>query len=288
MKLFYYKFQNRFPDGRNFGDDLNPWLWKKLLPGVLDEDENTLFVGIGTLLNENLPKAGRTVVFGTGVGYHKPPNIDDSWTIYCLRGLLSAQALGVSSELAITDGAVLIRRLFSATSSKVHRFAYMPHVVQAYRNGKAWNEVCEQLGFKYIDPRWSIEQVLSAISQTEILLAEAMHGAIVADALRVPWIPIRTSSNILEFKWRDWCSSLGVEYFPREVVCLSDLPKGVSRRASLHRWVKKTQAATQLSLITKTSRPTLSNETHLERLTVQLEEKLQQFKDDVASGYFYP
>src|SRR5690606_18376921 len=39
-------------------------------------------------------------------------------------------------------------------------------------------------------------------------------GAIVADAFRVPWTPIRTSAEILAFKWEDWCASVGLAYEP--------------------------------------------------------------------------
>ena len=37
-----------------------------------------------------------------------------------------------------------------------------------------------------------------------------MHGAIVADALRVPWIPARLYGHFMEFKWRDWTESIEV------------------------------------------------------------------------------
>ena len=63
MKLHYFKA----PNG-NFGDDLNPWIWNRLAPDLLDGDPATLFVGIGTLLNDQLPSARHTVVFGTGAG----------------------------------------------------------------------------------------------------------------------------------------------------------------------------------------------------------------------------
>jgi succinoglycan biosynthesis protein ExoV len=39
-----------------------------------------------------------------------------------------------------------------------------------------------------------------------------MHGAILADTLRVPWIPVITSPIINVFKWRDWTMSLGLDY----------------------------------------------------------------------------
>jgi succinoglycan biosynthesis protein ExoV len=85
-------------------------------------------VGIGSLINNGLPKrtryARKIVIFGTGVGYGKEfPKLDESYTIYCVRGLLSAQALGISEKLAITDGAVLIRQVFSNQAPKKYRFS---------------------------------------------------------------------------------------------------------------------------------------------------------------------
>lgn len=290
MKLHYF----RDPSGiKNFGDDLNPWLWDKLLSDVLDDDENTAFVGIGTLLNEWLPthtpKAHKRVIFGTGVGYGGMGGlqIDNSYKVYCLRGPLSAQTLGLQKELAVTDAAVLVRRLINTNTPKVHRFAYMPHVGQIA--DEAWNSVCKEIGFGYIDPRWSTEKVLSCISQTEILLTEAMHGAIVADALRVPWIPIVTKPRVLSLKWQDWCMSIGVEYQPMRVARLiapQDKRTIHSLAYSANNWVMRKIAPLQLVCIAKKSMPILSSDTVIEQLTVTLEERLQQFKDDLKTGVF--
>lgn len=286
MKLRYYKL----PKGeRNFGDELNPWLWEKLIPGILDEDASVAFVGIGSLINNGLPQktryARKIVIFGTGVGYGKGvPKIDESYTIYCVRGLLSAQALGISEKLAITDGAVLIRQVFSNQSPKKYRFSYMPHYELA---GKGWETVCQNLGFGYIDPRWSVEQVLSSISETEILLAEAMHGAIIADALRVPWLPITTNSSILAFKWQDWCSSIGVEYQPIRMKRLHHPKESLDILTpfrTIRDWNRQKEAAQALKQAALSRSPVLSKDSRLEMLTNQLEEKLQDFKKDVANG----
>jgi succinoglycan biosynthesis protein ExoV len=311
MKLFYYSR----PDGMsNFGDSLNPWLWNQLLPGVFDEDETTAFVGIGTLLNnlllKRLSNVRKVAIFSSGIGYEKGlPNIDNSWTIYCVRGLLSAQKLGLPAKFAVADGAILVRRLFKPTGGKTNRFAFMPHVHHANHGSEFWKLTCEQIGFGYIDPRWPIEQVLSAISQTEVLLAEAMHGAIVADALRVPWISIVTSSRILRFKWLDWCSSINAEYQPSYIAPLSHLyppaARGIrsSLKATRHwvNWLKQdkfhslnkigssqqTMIAMQLVNIAKTAHPTLSNEYHLNQLTLELEERLDKFRDNVTAGKYH-
>lgn len=289
MKLAYYKLPN---GERNFGDNLNPWMWDQLIPGVLDNDESVAFVGIGSLINDGLPyrtrRASKRVIFGTGVGYGKSTEVklDESYKIYCLRGSLSAKALGVEEDLGVTDAAVLIRRVYKNNAKKTYRFSYMPHYELA---GKGWEIVCKELGFGYIDPRWTVEEVLSAISQTEVLLCEAMHGAIVADALRVPWIPVVTNSTILSFKWQDWCSSIGVEYKPNYIERLQN-PRGKQDLLTPIRLVRdkirQRKARQALKQIAMNQPSYLSEDWRIETLTQQLEEKLHLFQQDVENGLF--
>ncbi|HAG83410.1 MAG TPA: succinoglycan biosynthesis ketolase [Cyanobacteria bacterium UBA12227] len=300
MKLFYYQRRDKLS---NFGDALNPWLWTQLLPNVFNNDESTVFVGIGTLLNNllphRLPSTRQIIIFSSGVGYETGlPAMDKRWKINCVRGLLSAQKLGLPTTFAVTDGAILVRRLFKPTSHKTHRFGFMPHIHHANYASKLWESICSKIGFNYIDPRWNVEQVLSAISETEILLAEAMHGAIVADALRVPWIPICTSARILAFKWHDWCSSIEVEYQPNYLMPLFDsyppIAQGIRSSINASRyWLncfkqdpfipfnllgrdKYKLISTQLIQIAQTTRPILSDDQRIEHLTVELEERLSR------------
>src|SRR4051794_17394139 len=96
MRLYYYKD----PIG-NFGDDLNPWLWPRLISNIFDVNNEIIFLGIGTLLNQKVDRrvaaSAFKVVFGSGVGYRKGklPLIDNRWKFYCVRGPLSAYALSL-------------------------------------------------------------------------------------------------------------------------------------------------------------------------------------------------
>lgn len=38
-----------------------------------------------------------------------------------------------------------------------------------------------------------------------------MHGAIVADAYRIPWIPVSSFDSFNNFKWKDWSLSLSLK-----------------------------------------------------------------------------
>lgn len=212
MRLYYYKDRVG-----NFGDDLNPWLWSRLIPEIIDQDEHTLFVGIGTILNDDIPDAEQKVVFGSGVGLGGVPRLDDSWHIYCVRGPLTASALGLPEEKAITDPAALLRTVDLPAAVHHAPVSFIPHLESQLRariRGIDLEAACEGLGIHYIDPQASVNEVLAEIQGSEVVLAEAMHGAIVADALRVPWIPIQLYDHILDFKWKDWCRSVQLQYHP--------------------------------------------------------------------------
>ena len=212
MKLFYY----RDPEG-NFGDDLNAWLWPRLIPELLDDDESALFVGIGSILDRRIPQEPRKVVFGTGVGYGLLPVLDERWQICCVRGPLTAKALGLPADVSLTDPAALVRTVWPSPTAKTHAVSFIPHFRSPRRAEAAGfdlAELCASQGINYIDPHGRVEDVLDSLASSELVLAEAMHGAIVADALRVSWVPIQIFDQILNLKWQDWCASLGMQYNP--------------------------------------------------------------------------
>jgi succinoglycan biosynthesis protein ExoV len=213
MKLHYF----RSPHG-NFGDDLNAWLWPELLPGVWDDGSDGItFVGIGTILNRLVPDTRLKIVAGSGVGYSPlPPNLHDgSWEILGIRGPLSARAAGLPAEAAITDGAILlgtIDGLVKPQGMRTGNVVFVPHV-SSTETGE-WENICARLGITYIDPRWDFHRVFALIGNARLVLAEAMHGAIVADTLRVPFVPLVSSREISSFKWMDWTLSMGLPYRP--------------------------------------------------------------------------
>ena len=232
MRLYYYK------DSRgNFGDDLNPWLWGKLYPEILDGKEDELFVGIGTLLNHRLPKGLPKHIFGSGHGYGTLPDLNDKFIFHAVRGPLTAHVLGLPEKLAITDSAVLIRTVNvpRQAGSKIN-FGFIPHAASNIYFD--WSIVCNELEFLFIDARENVDNVLKKIQSCDVLLCEAMHGAIVADALRVPWIPVICYDYILEFKWNDWLASIGMEYRPHRVTSLYHVQRNWSIQRKLKSWLK--------------------------------------------------
>ncbi len=207
MKLYYYQA----PAG-NFGDDLNPWLWYKLRPDLFYDDDNTLFIGIGTLINHRLPKDKKKIIFGSGVGYGDTPAIDNTYDIICVRGPLSASALNISKEKVVTDSAMLINSLNIELDKQPNKISFMTHCDNTINAD--WERICQLSGLQYIDIHESVDSILKKLSSTKLLITEAMHGAIIADALRIPWIPINLYNTVLSFKWTDWCETINIAYSP--------------------------------------------------------------------------
>jgi succinoglycan biosynthesis protein ExoV len=212
MKIFYFKD----PAG-NFGDDLNDWIWETLAPGLWDARSPVHFSGIGTIIGPTMPSAPAWVVFSSGAGYGPPPEGfgGAGWELSCVRGPLTAKVLGLDEKLVVSDGAMLLSQvpgLESLPESEREGVVFMPHHHALYTG--AWEEVCERAGITFLDPRADSRTTLQRIRAAHHHRAHAMHAAITADALRVPWVPVTTSREISTFKWLDWTLSLGLPYEP--------------------------------------------------------------------------
>jgi len=225
MRLHYYRGEAEPGPWRNFGDDLNPWFWSQLLSEQFTEDPSDpeVFVGIGTILNDTVPRAQVLHIMGSGAGYGRQgARAEAHWRVHCVRGPLTARTIGVPDRLAITDPAILIPRLAIARSPcERGRVGFMPHVSM---DNPRMQRVAARAGLAYISPGWDREEVLSGIDACDRIITSAMHGAIVADSLRVPWLACVTSEHIHRFKWEDWCMSMELSFTPERIPSLWNVP----------------------------------------------------------------
>lgn len=218
MQMFYF---NRAP---NYGDALNPWMWPRLLGHRLQEKSSTLFLGIGTILKDDLPTADRYAVLGSGGGYGHFPRTDHRWNFYAVRGPLTAQALGIDPRLAAIDGAYLLRKFdLPEPATSGPRIGFMPH--WGTQQPLPWEMICGMSGLRYINPRLSVEDTLAQLRGCDGIIAEAMHAAITADALRIRWKPVRLGTQFLDFKWRDWLGSVELTAEPVTLPTITRGPK---------------------------------------------------------------
>lgn len=211
MKLYY------FAKSSNFGDDLNSWLWHRLLPHQWDPDDDICFSGIGTIINANMPASSRWIVFTSGVGYGGPPLHfgDERWNVVSVRGPLSAAVLGLPPSAAVADGALLLAALpeYAPLPAQMRQgVVFVPHFEA--ETAAAWPDACRRAGIEYLSPLNDSREVVERIRHARLVIAEAMHAAIVADAMRVPWVPVTSSPQVSTFKWLDWTGSMELPYAP--------------------------------------------------------------------------
>ena len=256
MKMCYF----RHPKAPNFGDELNPWLWPKLLGNVFDEDESAMFHWdrIGPM---------ETIIPRT------PANTSWARVTAPIRLLRSSTRRGSSVSCAVRRqpkpwGWIPGRQSRTARSfyarctiadrspSGFERLT--SHTGRVFYTGD-WERVCRWAGVNLIDPRDPVEQVLEEIAASEVVVAEAMHGAIVADNLRVPWIPVLPLATIHRFKWTDWTRSLGLEYLPHHVAPSSwiELEPALSRLRQ--RWFRTRNVGPAKSALTPRPRRMLDS-----------------------------
>lgn len=195
----------------NFWDALNPYIFNNLLPWFFDKEDGIDFFWIGSIIGFDFmkkSKAKRKIIFSSGIAYASPPIIDESYDIFCVRWPLTAKKMWLDPKIAICDGAILIREVYKKNVAK-YDCSFMPH----HRSAKLfdWQKICDAIWLKYLNPCWDIMENLKAISESKLIITEAMHGAIVSDALRVPWIPIKIYWHFNEFKWKDWMYSLDMK-----------------------------------------------------------------------------
>jgi len=231
MKLYFFRGQTP-----NFGDELNEWLMPRVFPNFFDDNDQELLLAIGSVLFDTHPKQCKKIVFGSGFGgYTALPEIDDTWKFYCVRGPLTAKAFGLSEDYVAGDTAILLNNFRSNAVTKDIKASFMPHFRSIERGH--WQAACRLAGINYIDPRRPVEEILNQIERSRMMISEAMHGVITADALRVPWVAIRPFDPTHHMKWYDWAGALNID------LKYHKLPPTSLREAWISRGAAKVQMA---------------------------------------------
>lgn len=299
-------------DDFNFGDDLNNWFWPTLLEGCLDSSDNIYLVGIGTLLTskrfeKTLSKAKKIVILSSGAWDRDCPLLDDRAVIYGVRGPRTARRLGIPEEFVVGDGAYLLRTLKLGPSEKNLKTAFTPH----HRSEQYvdWETICDAAGLKFISTRQPVDTFISKIRRCEKVISEAMHGAIAADAFRIPWVGTRFAPNFNDEKWLDWSEALDIN------LKLHTLPTVYQKRPPFYRsfenyikrstpsFVSKTKkwkdlpvsfraaSSTEVSRLVLAlksldteAKTTLSSDAKVEEITRKLCEQVKKLRMDYSNG----
>jgi len=199
------------------------------------------FYGVGTLLKadsrSSLPC--HKLLMGSGYGYGRAVKLSNLWNIGFVRGPLTCQKLGIDVSFSMGDPAVLLLqhdRFLNIKRASSGKNLLIPH----HRSEEIanWTKLAENLDFEFCSPASSLETIVESILKAEIVYTESLHGAIFADGLGIPWVPIFSAKHLNFFKWRDWCMSMEIPFkpfmFPKPFrsapMRASDTIKGLTQR----------------------------------------------------------
>ena len=285
MKLEYYKARPG-----NFGDDLNAWLWPRLLPGLANTADCRHLIGFGSILDARYSVLAETkIVFGSGARSRSTvPRLGASWDVRFVRGPLTAAALGLNPMVGVTDGAAALACLKLERGKSIRGVGFMPH----YRTLAIvdWKRICEQSAIQFIDPTSPVADVIDAIGRVDRLVTEALHGAIVADLFRVPWTRVcchsteYEGSEVSEFKWADWGGSLEIEVAAEPFVAISLPSRSLAKRAVLHpiQALRRSRLGYALRRVAESTRFRLSDNATLARAVNRINGHVLQLGSELA------
>ncbi|CAK3173399.1 Polysaccharide pyruvyl transferase family protein [Vibrio crassostreae] len=251
-----FKLEYCLSDTYNVGDDLNPWLWPQLFGDLIVEDSSRYFLGIGTILtekrlNKTLSGADEVIIFSSGAWEWNVPKLSYKCTVYGVRGPRTAKKLGLKPELVVGDGAYLLREVdFPKAEKQKGKIGFIPH--HRSEDFIDWDKVCQKIGLTYITAKQPVESFLLALQECESVVTEAMHGAIIADALRIPWKGVRFSPAFDDEKWYDFAESMDVE------LSLHDLPFMSVNKMPIGKLLENTYKRNVAKLFKSSSRKWLS------------------------------
>jgi len=200
----------------NFGDDLNSFMWHNLIPNLHKKNTNKKILGVGSIINSKIIHDNHVYVLGSGAGYGYLPSLSNL-SIFFVRGKLTTQLLNIDEQFAIADSAIFLTHLeeFKQISAKERKkegkIIFIPHhaTVRDYDL-----TIIEKAGIELVSPSLDAKYVIHKIKNAKLVIAEAMHAAIIADTLRVRWFPVVCSKDINTFKWLDWLSMFNIDYNP--------------------------------------------------------------------------
>lgn len=157
-------------------------------------------------------------------------------SVHALRGDLTRRRLGLESDVALGDPALLCDRL-ARPRPKRFKLGLAPHMAELVH--PLMREIEQRSSeITLIDVREGVRPVLDRIAECEYLVGSALHPLVVADALEIPnaWTELSGLLPGGHFKYRDYYSVFGLrDVRPLELAATDGLDSILPRLADYKR-----------------------------------------------------
>lgn len=212
---------------RNWGDDLNPWLFYKLTgkKAVYCPHKSChRLLMAGSILSG----AGKyDTCWGTGLiseNLIAPLKLSKALAV---RGPLSAQKLqesGITVPEIYGDPGLIASRLTPIPKNKKYKCSVIPHYVDRVKG----ENFAKEMGFNIINVDLPIEKFIEEVASSEQVWSSSLHGIICAESMHIPTTWIKFSNQIVGglFKYHDYL--LGTKRHLRNPLDLSQSSDNIS------------------------------------------------------------
>lgn len=229
-------------DSNNFGDALNPYIFRAFGVNVSYEQSNTAdVIALGSLM-ERLFKGAHTKdetnfssapidVWGSGVHFESGKHIEQpdielpeklirDANFFAVRGKITKERieaiLGYSfgDDLPLGDPGLLMNKIIKGSRKKKYDLGIVPHFHD--QNSELILGVTKNIPNSIVlNVKSDPVKFIKKLTQCKAIISSAMHPVIVADSYGIPNICATTGNEKISlYKYRDYYSSLGVSTPP--------------------------------------------------------------------------
>lgn len=230
-------------DMHNFGDALNPIIFKRLLNIDIYYEglETASVIGIGSLGDMCLMDSHNTnftekpiFMFSTGIGFEEggffhnpdillPERLKRNVKCFATRGKLTdarfEKMLGHKTGAVIGDGGLLVNKLIDKTKvEKKYDLGIVPHF--ADKDNAIFKQIADKIPNSVIlDPTVDVDTFLHNLCECRVVISTAMHPLIACDALRIPNMWVRISETTTSrYKFHDYYSVFNLDKEPFDLL----------------------------------------------------------------------
>ena len=200
MRLFWIR-------GHNFGDVLNPLLYKFMTGREAEYSEDPPKVlAIGSVMHK--ARSG-DIIWGTGViDPEIPLQIDHRVLIKAVRGPLTAGVLrsyGIHVPEIYGEPSWLLPMFVKPAEMRDNVIGFLPHYIDYGQAGKLPENV------RLLSPATEPISLIKQITACRVIVSSSLHGVCVAEAYGIPAMWVELSDLILGkgFKFRDYYAATG-------------------------------------------------------------------------------
>lgn len=197
-----------WPVNPNFGDDLSPWLFERMIGRKILQNagENASYISVGSIIKR---AKNDSLVWGTGsFGNEKPFMFNGNAEYFAVRGPLTRSRLidrKIACPRVYGDPALLTPLVYAPDIEKENEIGLVLRWSETQWLGKSVGP-----GVKLIDlGTRDVESVLDQMLSCKYIVTSSLHGLIIADTYGIPnaWLSSKSPAGF-EFKFYDYFLSV--------------------------------------------------------------------------------